>query len=807
MTVLDWLDQIQPQDRFIVGDKAFYLGQLLQRGYPVVPGFVVRSSTLRDFLAAIDWLEPLFADLSDSALHLDVNNPRQLQAIAQRIRASIQTSPLPSDWLTLLSAAVEQLTPESGICPIILRPSLALRFPQGLLRKARYRLPTSGLWQSHVCWSDAAALEQSLKKAWAELFRARSLLYWQRCGIKLHQIHLGVLVQPIRPAKASGILQATSDTFEIKATWGLGMPIVTGEVIPDAYQVNAETGQLQVHHPGEKTVFYDLVANSQTETPRNLLPNANVTQPLQIQVLSESLMAETVLSDRELQQLVSLAQHIKTELTPSYILEWTFLNSSHVYSASQGELYLTQATVQSSTQTQGLTQAASEFRVPTDSLEQETLAYFPLLNGLAAAPGQSQALATVITQTSISPESILPGRILVVSAIAPDYLPLLQQATGIIAEQGGLTSHGAIVARELGIPAIVSAVGATRLIQTGDAVLMDGSTGSIYRVDPQTATSTPKSPTLWVPTPRPYRTITQLLVNLSQSASIHRAKDFPVEGIGLLRSELMLPEVLKGESPWEWLQQGRSAEFVERWQQQICLFAAAFAPRPVFYRSLDLALTPDGDLSQGSSLHAAATSVLGLRGTFNYVLNPTLFDLELRAIAQVHQLGYRNVHLILPFVRTVEEFVFCRDRLPKAGLNPKQIQLWIMAEVPSVLFLLPEYVKAGVQGISIGTNDLTQLLLGIDRNLGILAAAFDKLHPAVLGAIKQLVEMANDCGIPCSICGQAPSLYPELIDDLVQWGITSISVDLSAVESTLEAIAMAEQRILLEAARRQLRQQ
>jgi pyruvate,water dikinase len=184
--------------------------------------------------------------------------------------------------------------------------------------------------------------------------------------------------------------------------------------------------------------------------------------------------------------------------------------------------------------------------------------------------------------------------------------------------------------------------------------------------------------------------------------------------------------------------------------------------------------------------------------------NPAVFELELQALAIVQASGYRNINLLLPFVRTVEEFIFCRHKVEQAGLMQiSQFQLWIMAEVPSILFLLPEYIKAGVMGISIGTNDLTQLLLGIDREQGKLGRIFDESHPAVMKAISQLIKMSQAGGIPCSICGQAPALYPEIIDQLIAWGITSISVEPEAVDRTYKAIARAEQRLILAAARKQ----
>jgi pyruvate,water dikinase len=277
----------------------------------------------------------------------------------------------------------------------------------------------------------------------------------------------------------------------------------------------------------------------------------------------------------------------------------------------------------------------------------------------------------------------------------------------------------------------------------------------------------------------------------------------PLDGVGLLRSELMMIDALENLHPNEWLRQGLKHELVARLAQLILQFAAAFAPRPVYYRSLDWR-SHEFQLITGdtSLLEPEVNPALGLRGTRRYLIDPTSFDLELAALGQVYACGYTNVHLLLPFVRSVEEFAFCRRRVELTALidNP-HFQLWIMAEVPSVLFLLPDYVKAGVQGISIGTNDLTQLLLAADRDQRQLGSTLDARHPAVMRAIKHLIQTARQQGIPCSICGQAPAQFPELIDSFVQWGVTSISVDLNDVQRTYSAIARAEQRLLLDAAR------
>ena len=413
----------------------------------------------------------------------------------------------------------------------------------------------------------------------------------------------------------------------------------------------------------------------------------------------------------------------------------------------------------------------------------------PLVWGLAAAPGRVVANAYVLKDTNQKPE-IPPDVILVAASIAPDWLPLLQQVVGIVTQHGGLTSHSAILARELGIPAVVNVTNAIDMIQTGDTLQLDGDRGEVYRLckDAEEQRGRGAMNKLLIPHPSPLTPqrqlsqvgnervdternssltprmpiVTKLLLNISQPGLIEQVLDLPVDGVGLLRSELMVLNVLNRQHPKVWIQQNRQAELVE-WQAQITQFARAFAPRPVFDRSLDWRsdefLSHSGNIAEDIR---ETNPMLGNRGTLGYVKDSSIFDLELAALAAVQQNGYTNIHLLLPFVRTVEEFSFCRRRVEQAGLTQVGLQLWIMAEVPSILFLLPEYVKAGVQGVSIGTNDLTGLLLGVDRDELQLVVAFDQRHPVVMQAIAQIIQMALLANIPCSICGQAPVRYPAI---------------------------------------------
>ncbi|NEP01405.1 MAG: response regulator [Symploca sp. SIO2E9] len=844
---LYWLDQIQSSERLLVGNRAFHLSKLRQLGYPVITGFVVPASAFWKFLELLGESQPSLADLADSDLHLDVDNPRQLQLVAQQIRQQITTAPLPPSWELLLTRAA-QAQPAPAM---VLYPSLSLRSPVERIGDYNFEAPASifdqinnpyclppGIWESHICLNQPEALILSLKRVWAQMFRARSLFYWQRAGIKLQQLSLAVLIQPLWNACTSGSMLADATEWNIQATWGLETALCKGEVLPDTYHLEAQTGTLLASQLGNKTRAYRL--NQESLTPKQ--------NCLQAYLLSEEQQQQYALEEKYLQQLIALSHRLRAEFNQTFSLEWTICQTPE---HSEPRLYITQFSPQ--TRIVSYESWRSHSILTPDITPQ-------LVRGLAAAAGRVSAPAQVIIDKDENLAEMIQGKILVAKSVAPDWLPWLKQAAGIVTEEGTMTSHAAIIARELGLPAVVSAAGITQLIKTGEHLLLDGDQGEIYRlgsgergkegegergrggeyllsnsgIQQQPPSSNHQSnhrsngQRLNFQQPQPGRAMlgkhmantkrnlpsnysnlnqfpiaTQLLVNLSQPDSLEKIVGLPVDGIGLLRSELMMLSALENLHPSEWLRQGRQDELVERLTELIVKFAAALAPRPVLYRSWDWRSHEFQSLiGDPLASETEVNPIVGLRGTRRYLIDPSCFDVELAALRQVYSYGYTNIQLMLPFVRTVEEFNFCRRRAEQAGLtdNP-HFQIWIMAEVPSVLLLLPDYVKAGVQGISIGSNDLTQLLLAVDRDQGQFSEVLDGRHPAVKRAIKQLIYMSKEDGIPCSICGQAPAQYPELIDSLVQWGITSISVDLNALESTYIAIARAEQRLLLESLR------
>lgn len=837
MNQLYGLDQVDALPPAWVGDGVRQLNRLRQQGYAVVPGVVVPAPWFQAFLETIAWSEPILANLPHSRLRVAVEDALQLATIAQQLQASLLDAPLPAAWQTELTRAISLLDADT----VLLRPCPTL--------VSRGDLPSIGaLLGVEVCPAEPVALAMALKRVWASLFAATSLFCWQRLGLELPQIHLSVLIQPVWPAIATGTVQLQKTQTVVEASWGLGLAHLWGMADPERYRLAPTLDSPQRLQAGYQEFAYQVQSSLDSPSIRltwqgECLPQL-ARSGVQAYLLSESVRGQSVLTAAwaalepliaQLRAEASLVTELPTGWRGECQVEW------HLYqrAAAAPQIYLTDLTA--------LTPAVVAFSPPTPIatpagptsdpvpgplpeprpeltvVTNPLLALAatacqdmpPLLRGVGAAAGQVVAPAYVASELPADLTTLPTGHILVTTAVLPSWIAYLRRCEGVVAEQGGMTSHGAIVARELGIPAIVGAPTAMQQIQTGDWLWLDGQRGSVYRLPerygvqlaalrtaalaqpPQKPLASRRSTPATLPQAR---TTTRLLVNLSQATTLRQLAGLPIAGVGLLRSELMMVEALEHRHPQLWVERGQQAMLVERLQQAIQPVVAAMYPHPVLYRSLDLRSHEFAALQGAPDQPAEGNPMLGIRGAAAYRFDPTLFDLELTALTAVQQAGYGNLHLLLPFVRTVEEFEFCRQRVQRSGLDTTVLRLWLMAEVPSVLLLLPDYVAAGVQGVSIGTNDLTQLLLGIDRDHPRLSTYLDDRHPAVLRAIEQLVRQCRELGIPCSICGQAPSRDLGLIDQLIEWGIDSISVEVEAVHATYQAIVEAEQRLLLKTA-------
>ena len=740
MNYIFWLSQIQYSEQSLVGNKLFILSQLLQRECPILPGFVLGHNLWREFLN----------DHLGDLLNIKLNDSYQtLQSVANYNCQTINQALFPQTWQSEIFQAAQQLNSNN----LILQPFITTSVEQSDR--------TNSLWRSHTCNQNPSALSQAIKQVWSELLTASSLLYLQKLGLEINQINVSILVRPLNTADASGMVEVTDNLLQIRASWGLAQSLDRGDVEPDTYLIDRSTGYVLLQHLGHKNYAY---------RTQNLSLESPLIDRLAAYVPEESLAFTYVLDSEAIAQLLRLSEEILEQQPQIKSLAWTAFRSSSNVPHFYFTWFDNNVTVIDST-TEKTTFPPSTSSVP------------PLLSGVAVSPGRVQAEVAVVEDLDLHLETIPPGSILVTKVINPQNISLIKHTKGIITEIGGKTSHGAIVARELNIPAIVNAVDATQILNQGDRVYLDGDDGHVY---PATKHQPLNGNSFRYVASSAYPIATKLMVNLSQPESIAAARKLNVDGIGLLRSELMLADFFAAQTLAQW-QESYQNQFSSTLIDYLRQFTSAFAPRPVFYRSLDRYAADFVD------------PVFGSRGTYSYLSDPTLFDLELEALKAIATEGYTNLNLILPFVRSVEEFEFCYRRLEEFGLTTSSsFQVWIMAEVPSVILLLPEYIRAGVQGIAIGTNDLTQLLLGVNRRqTQFNDRGLNTHHPAMQKAISKIIKTAHNHDIECCICGQAPVEHPELIDRLIEWGIDAISVEAEAVGRTHKAIARAERRMLL----------
>ncbi|HTX09215.1 MAG TPA: phosphoenolpyruvate synthase [Solirubrobacteraceae bacterium] len=757
------------------GGKGANLGQLTGLGLPVPPGFVVGAPAY----AAFRHQSGLAKRLEDVLGKLDVEDTAALQAAADRARQAVAETDMPAWLADAIGAAYEELN--GG------EPEIAVAVRSSATAEDTASASFAGMNETflNVCGRDAVI--DAVKRCWQSLFGARTVYYRGQRGFAQTDMDIAVVVQRQVPSTRAGVMftidPATGDRdhLVIEGSFGLGESVVSGQVSPDRYVVEKSTMTILVRSVRPKELTIELGANGGTTT-RALTPEES---------------RRHVLDDEEVLRLAELGVAIERDYGSPQDTEWAF--------DPDGKIWMLQSRPIT---TLGPPSSSGPAQPAAPATATSAQAGLVLVRGLGAAPGRAGGAARLLG-TLDDAGKLADGDVLVTHMTSPDWVPLMRRASAIVTDSGGMTCHAAIVSRELGIPCVVGTGDATKRMRDGELVTVDATQGTVIEG------SSPAGATIRVPAaalaPADGRVVapavltgTRLLVNLSEPSQVERTAKLDVDGVGLVRAELMLVEALEGTHPRKLLGEGRGDEFVQRLSDALITFAAGFAPRPVTYRTTDFRTNEFRGLDGGQEFEPEeANPMIGFRGALRYTQEPQVFELELQAIARVWDAGHTNFHVMLPFVRTARELERCRDLVAHAGLLARPgFELWVMAEVPSVLFNLERYAKLGIAGISIGSNDLTQLLLGADRDSERLSETFDERDPAVTEYLRQLIPRARAAGLQTSICGQAPSVHPEYAELLVRAGIDAISVTPDAVDRTRRLIAAAEQRLLLEAARR-----
>src|SRR2546426_4009965 len=676
------LEDVRKDDIPLVGGKCANLGELTAKGVHVPPGFAVTAEAFRQFLEETKIGEIIHKTLGSSNGSRD---PKQYEEASEEIRKILESAPMPPDIAGKVRTAYRELCEKTGdknVTVAVRSSATSEDLPDASF---------AGQQDTYLNVRGEDQLVHYVQKCWGSLYTPRAIFYREEKGFPHEKVLISVGVQKMVQSKCSGVaftldpINGDPSKIVIESTWGLGEALVAGIVRPDRFIVDKGTMQL-IH----KEIVPKMIEH---------LPNDKTGLTMQSEVPIERRNVSSLTDDEVIEiakTAVDIEDHYHTPQDIEFAVEHVSTGNSIYVVQTRPETFW------------------SKMKGPAGQTDSHIVHRVAVVHGLAASPGLHAGRAKIVPTTAEAGRMMKNKDILVTRMTNPDWVPYMKIAGAIVTEDGGTTCHAAIVSREMGIPCIVGARNATKLMQMGQEYTVDAKSGVVYNglVEEVLKATQPQHE---IPTVIPI-TATKIYVNISLPELAEKVeRETHADGVGLLRAEHMMLSV--GKHPRLLIEEGGGEKMVDAFAEGVRKVATPFAPRPVVYRCLDF-------------------------------------------------------------------------------------KLWIMVEVPATVLLIDKFVDEGIDGISFGTNDLTMLILGIDRDDASIQEIYDERNLAVLRAMSHVIRVCSEKGVTTSICGQAPSNYPEVVEFLVREGAVSMSVNPDKVIETKLLVAAIEQKLILEGMRK-----
>lgn len=751
---------------------------MIHAGLPVPFGFAVTAHSYERYIVERKLSEQIYKIIEETVTN--PNDPKQYDTASKRIRELMEKTPMPEDIEAAIKLAYADLNKRFALKDtfVAVRSSATAED----LPDASF----AGQQETYLNVKGPDELIQKVIKCWSSLFTPRAIFYRNEKGFPHEKVFISVGVQKMVNSRCAGVMftinpvTGNRDEIVIEGNFGLGETVVSGAVNPDDYVLDKATGTIKERRIAKKTIKY--VRDPKTGKTIHL-------------DIPEEEQKISCLSDVELAKLAELAKRIEKHYGKPMDIEW----------AIDADLEFPENIM--------LVQARPETIFGTKNLEgqkmEETKVQEQLkivVRGISAGRrGYGVGKAVVVLNPDDAHKMMKKGDILVTGMTDPDFVPFMKMASAIVTDKGGITSHAAIVSRELNIPCVVGTETGTQVMKTGVEYTVDSRNGIIYEGIMQQAVAPVASNggAVTVAAESAPVTATKIYMNLGTPEIIEQYKNLPFEGIGLMRTEFIMASAI-GQHPMLFVENKEEQKFIDIFAENVAIVARAIQPRPVVVRLSDFKTNEYRGLKGGEKYEINEENpMLGWRGCSRYISKWYIdaFKLECRAIKKCRtEWGLKNVYVMLPMVRTLWEAKQVLEIMKEEGLErSKDFKIWFMAETPAIAIMADEFSKL-VDGFSIGSNDMTQGVLMIDRDSERLGQMgyFDERDPAVKRIIAHLIRVAHENGCTVSICGEGPSNLPDFAEFLVRAGIDSISVNNDAVVQTRKNVAQVEQKIILE---------